>query len=105
MKPKKSISDDLRAAIELRAYYIWEREGRPEGRQHEHWAAAEAEILSAAPVKQAAAPKKPAAKKPAEKKAANGAAKPEAPVKTVVAAKAVKTKKAVKAKAAKPRDA
>jgi hypothetical protein len=31
-------------AIRLRAYEIWESEGRPEGRQHEHWSRAEGEL-------------------------------------------------------------
>ncbi len=113
MKTKKSISDDIRAAIELRAYYIWEREGRPEGRGAEHWVLAEAEITSELTGKKAAAatiPEPPASKPAAVKKApaakaaekmAATPAKPsaavEAPVKAV---KAVKTKKAVKSKKA-----
>ena len=32
--------------IRERAYAIWEREGRPEGREHEHWLRAEAEIAA-----------------------------------------------------------
>jgi DUF2934 family protein len=32
------------AELELRAYEIYEREGRPEGRHLEHWAMAEAEF-------------------------------------------------------------
>jgi len=73
MKTKKSISDDIRAAIALRAYYIWERTGRPEGRGAEHWALAEAEILSeqstpkASTIKKAV--KKAAAANPPAKKA------------------------------------
>jgi hypothetical protein len=34
---------DLRR-IQLRAYQIWEQEGRPEGRQLEHWRQAEQQI-------------------------------------------------------------
>ena len=30
--------------IEEHAYRIWEQEGRPEGRQHEHWLRAEKEV-------------------------------------------------------------
>jgi hypothetical protein len=30
--------------VMLRAYEIWEREGRPEGRQEEHWRRAEQEV-------------------------------------------------------------
>jgi hypothetical protein len=32
-----------------RAYFIWEREGRPEGRAHEHWNRAIREALRLAP--------------------------------------------------------
>ncbi|WP_102958378.1 DUF2934 domain-containing protein [Mangrovicella endophytica] len=35
---------DNAAAIRDRAYAIWEREGRPVGREHEHWAEAAREI-------------------------------------------------------------
>ena len=31
-------------AVRLRAYEIWEREGRPEGSEHRHWAQALREI-------------------------------------------------------------
>jgi Protein of unknown function (DUF2934) len=34
--------DEVRA----RAYALWEREGRPEGRAEAHWAEAEAELLA-----------------------------------------------------------
>ncbi len=111
MKAKTPVSDDIRRQIALRAYYIWEREGHPDGRQQAHWALAEAEILSERPVKQAAASlpvakKSAAAKKPAAKKVTNGAAKsakpepvkPDAPVKAVAAANAVKAKKVTKTK-------
>ena len=106
MKTKKSISDDIRAATQLRAYYIWVREGRPIGRGAAHWALAEAEILGEQPVEKAAAatvPEPPAPKHAAPKKApvakTAAAAKPavEAPVK---ATKTVKTKKAIKSKKA-----
>jgi hypothetical protein len=30
--------------VAVRAYLIWQREGRPEGRHVEHWLAAEAEL-------------------------------------------------------------
>lgn len=33
--------------IRARAYEIWEREGRPEGREHRHWDQARREILGA----------------------------------------------------------
>ena len=30
--------------VRERAYQIWERAGRPEGKSHEHWLQAEAEV-------------------------------------------------------------
>jgi hypothetical protein len=36
--------DDYVRRVRLRAYLIWEREGRPEGKEVEHWLAAEREI-------------------------------------------------------------
>jgi hypothetical protein len=108
MTAKNPGSDGLRKEIELRAYYIWEREGRPQGRQHEHWAVAEAEILSEQRTAEATPPKKATAKKaaptknPADKKP-NGsakAAKPDVPVKA--AAKVVKKKAAKPKKSASP---
>ena len=35
---------DLGERIRQRAYEIWEREGRPEGREQEHWEQAEREV-------------------------------------------------------------
>jgi len=32
--------------IALRAYQIWEQEGRPPGRDHEHWKLAEQELMA-----------------------------------------------------------
>ena len=34
--------------IERRAYEIWERNGRPEGREEEHWRQAEQELAGGA---------------------------------------------------------
>jgi hypothetical protein len=79
-KPAKRLSDEARRAIELRAYLIWEGEGRPHGREKEHWQRAEAEILSTKPAK-----KPPAAK-------ATGATRTAAAVKTKSAAKAKQPK-------------
>jgi Protein of unknown function (DUF2934) len=39
-----SVNDDYLRRVRLRAYLIWEREGRPEGREVDHWLAAEGEI-------------------------------------------------------------
>jgi hypothetical protein len=38
------VSEDAENRIRLRAYAIWEREGRPEGRHMEHWFLAQREI-------------------------------------------------------------
>lgn len=74
------ISDE---AIKERAYHIWIREGRPHGRDFEHWVQAQVELEAelrggnGAPKKKAA-PRKSAAKAPAAKAAAAkpAAAKP-----------------------------
>lgn len=44
------------AAIRQRAYSIWEEQGRPDGREWDHWAQASQEILSRASVVPEAAP-------------------------------------------------
>ena len=41
---QKVIEDEIRA----RAHQIWEQEGRPDGRAHDHWERAKAEIMSGA---------------------------------------------------------
>lgn len=87
------ISDE---AIKERAYHIWVREGRPHGRDFEHWVQAQVELEAeqakgngaparakaarprrAATAKAAAAPKaaKPAAEKPARRPTAARAKK------------------------------
>lgn len=38
------MADDRFAKIRERAYLIWERENKPEGKHLEHWLCAEAEI-------------------------------------------------------------
>jgi hypothetical protein len=40
--------DGHEESIRRRAYEIWEEEGRPEGRQDEHWARAAAEVAGLA---------------------------------------------------------
>ncbi len=59
-----SVTD--RDSIARRAFEIWEAEGRPEGREVEHWLRAEFEVI-AAPAPQSA--KAPAAPKKAAKAA------------------------------------
>ena len=45
------MSSDMDDTIQARAYQIWESEGRPHGRHHEHWlqAVAEAGAVGADP--------------------------------------------------------
>ena len=38
---------DLHERIKWRAYSLWEQEGRPQGRAHDHWLRAEAEVTGA----------------------------------------------------------
>lgn len=102
MNAKNPGTDGFVREIERRAYFIWEHEGRPEGRQHEHWARAEAEILSEqrppknVTAKKAVTANNPVDKKVAEKKPNGKAAKGAEPVKA--SAKAVKKKPAAKPK-------
>ncbi|WP_432280269.1 DUF2934 domain-containing protein [Stakelama saccharophila] len=43
------MKDDTEQHIRDRAYQIWQEEGQPEGREHEHWARARTEIEDARP--------------------------------------------------------
>jgi DUF2934 family protein len=58
-KTKKAQTSNVEAArispvtceeIALYAYYIWEKEGRPEGRALEHWLQAELQLRAARPL-------------------------------------------------------
>jgi hypothetical protein len=56
------------AEIGLRAYQIWEAEGKPIGKDFDHWLRAEAELAGkAAATKSATAKKVPAKRTPAKK--------------------------------------
>ncbi len=44
MEPSISV-DDIAHLIRQRAYGLWEAAGQPQGREHEHWLAAEKEVL------------------------------------------------------------
>ena len=39
--------DDMHERVQRRAYELWESEGRPAGREHDHWLQAEREIAKA----------------------------------------------------------
>ena len=58
-----------------RAYALWEREGRPFGRDADHWRRSEeatrAELAEPAPARKTAKAKTPARRKPAPKRAAS----------------------------------
>ena len=81
---------DVRKDIQLRAYLIWESEGRPQGKEHEHWRRAEAEVLgtsngkSAPHAKVTAAPMKTAAAKAAPAPKTTSDAKPGAKAKHAI---------------------
>jgi len=47
----KAMVDSVEEKIQQRAYQIWEREGRPEGKQDEHWTQACQEIAAETGVK------------------------------------------------------
>jgi hypothetical protein len=77
------ISDE---AIRKRAYHIWEREGRPHGRDFEHWVRAQVELVAEAgsnrgtrpapsPARARAGYAKPPATKPGRASARPGRAK------------------------------
>ena len=38
--------DDLQERVRRRAYELWESEGRPAGREHDHWLQAEREVAT-----------------------------------------------------------
>jgi hypothetical protein len=81
----------LEARIRERAYQLWEREGRPEGRDFDHWTRAVAEVSAEEGGDKGPAPAKQAAPK---KKAVNGSGK----AVPKVAAGAIKAAAAKKAK-------
>ncbi len=75
--PHKTTSDAAPApsddAIRERAYYLWEADGKPAGRDQYYWHLAQAELSTAPSVEAAAPVKKTRAK--AAKPASDGAAK------------------------------
>ena len=95
--------------VALRAYFIWEDEGRPHGRHEAHWFAAEAvetgaaepDVIVTAPAEKAAPAQAPAAKKAAapKKPAAAKAAAPKAPAGAIVAAAALAAPRAARGSA------
>jgi hypothetical protein len=66
--PKIPTTESLRQRIEDRAYVLWERAGRPDGRHVEHWIQAEQEILSESKAKPPARKKAKATPKPSPKR-------------------------------------
>ncbi len=70
MKDLKNLTERHRTVIRIRAYEIWELEGRPDGRHVEHWLKAERDLRPSR-----AMPSRPARKASAaaEKARADGA--------------------------------
>lgn len=82
MTQQTQTDDHIRDA----AYFLWLKDGQPEGRDQEHWLAAQAELTQVAEAPKPKAPRKKAAAKPRAAKAAaatkaEAAAKPAAPAK------------------------
>ncbi|WP_421761851.1 DUF2934 domain-containing protein [Devosia sp.] len=95
------ITDD---AIRDRAYFLWEADGRPDGRGDHYWGLALTELTAAAiapAVPDAAKPKKP----PASPKASGKAAKKAEAVKPAKATKKAEAGKPTKKATTKPRAA
>jgi hypothetical protein len=67
---------ELEERVRHLAYEIWELEGRPEGRAHEHWERALREVDSVAAISAAPAKAKAASKKPASGSASKTPAHP-----------------------------
>ena len=90
--PTAGPADD--AAIREQAYYFWEQDGRPDGRETEYWQRAvmaltdraQLDALTKPAPKKSAKPKEPSSDKPAPKKAAASKAKA-APAKAEAAKK------------------
>jgi hypothetical protein len=59
-KVEQTAKESTDERIRRRAYEIWEAKGRPEGRDHEHWHEARAEL--AGPAKESASAAKPSTK-------------------------------------------
>jgi hypothetical protein len=51
---RRAGNGDVAERIRQRAYEIWEREGRPEGREQAHWEQAEREVAKVRGARQAA---------------------------------------------------
>lgn len=100
--PRASNASYDEATIREQAYYLWEKDGRPFGRDAEYWSRAEGELAqmltAGAQLKAAPKAREPAAAKakPAKAEALKAPAAKAKPVKAA-AAKAVKGAKAIKA--------
>jgi DUF2934 family protein len=65
----------IEVQIRERAYALWEQEGRPEGREWDHWVRAASEVVSPASEPAMEAAEAASAKKPARKAASKPKAK------------------------------
>jgi hypothetical protein len=62
--------ETLHKQVEERAYALWESQGRPHGRDLDHWRQAESDLMAANSAELAPKPPGPAAASAANKKAA-----------------------------------
>lgn len=53
MAGHRAIEQDKEQVVREAAYFIWEREGRPDGRAQQHWQQAIVEIIGADPEREA----------------------------------------------------
>jgi hypothetical protein len=57
-------AEGIRKLIRARAYEIWEAEGNPEGKEREHWLAAQREVMEEVDRSGATGPADPVAREP-----------------------------------------
>lgn len=92
------------AAIREQAYYFWEQDGRPDGRENEYWARAVVAVTEKSQLDTLVKPAPRKAAKPKAVAAPKAATKAKAPVKAKAPTKAAASKtKAAPAKAEAPK--
>ncbi|MGJ3264720.1 MAG: DUF2934 domain-containing protein [Salinarimonas sp.] len=74
------MTEDRECRVRRRAYELWEGEGRPDGRMHDHWAWAEAELMAGEDQNQAAAEERDAERAESDGAAPAGAELRDEPV-------------------------
>ena len=91
------------AEVAERAYYIWDRAGRPRGQDLAHWLRAEAELAAEAGPRKSRARSRKAAPKQAAAKTEPARAKPKKGAKGAKGAKAAPSTTTRKTRARRPR--